>query len=156
MPEIDGSLEQGFEHANPTPPDPGEQIENKAAELEGLDHACPVPGARNVGGGGAGGHYALNLEEIQAYAKEVDQVVEEAQERQQNLQRARDDIEAPAPDQHSRFQAGKAKDSIKAAMEHLQGIITYGQSFAKDLRASAEEYRKAEEQGSEDFRNLAP
>jgi hypothetical protein len=155
MSELHGAVARGFEHANPAPPDPGEQIENRVNNLADLDHKCPAPGARNVGGGGAGGHYALNTEQIKAYAKEVEEVVEEAQVCKNDLQGAHDDITAPAEDKHSHFQAKESHKSMAAAATHLQSVIDYGARFAKDLRASVEQYREAEEQGAKKFGNVA-
>jgi hypothetical protein len=65
------------------------------------------------------------------------------------------DIKAPAQDKHSGFQAGKAQESMKAAMQHLQGVIDYGTRFAKDLRASAEKYREQEQHSAGEFGKLA-
>jgi uncharacterized protein YukE len=137
------------------PPDAATQIENKVKGLENLDHECVLPGARTVGGSGAGGHYALNTEQIDAYAKEVDDIVEEAQECLLDLKSAYSDIKAPAPDKHSGFQAGKAQESMKAAATHLQGVINYGTQFAKDLRASAERYRAQEQHSAREFGKFA-
>jgi flagellar biosynthesis chaperone FliJ len=140
-----------------SPLSPNEQIEFQVG-TSALRHA--LPGGENaggpvVGGGGAGGHYALNTEQIDARAKEVEEVVAEAQHCRQGLQEADNDIKAPAEDKHSQSQAGQAHRSMEAAATHLQGIIDYGTRFAKNLRASAEKYRQAEERGAGEFGKLA-
>jgi uncharacterized protein YukE len=144
-----------MEMRGPVKTDPGtpeEQYDRVAKSQEGAQDAGR---GWNIGGGGAGGHYALNTEQIDARAKEVEEVVQEANGCYQDLQTAHEDIKAPAGDKHSGYQAGKGHDSMKAAMEHLQGIIDYGTRFAKDLRASAEKYRAQEEHAAGEFGRLA-
>jgi hypothetical protein len=161
MPEMRGPIDPGPDQPNqpPTtdqqPPDAAAQIENRVTGLENLDNKCVLPGTREVGGGGAGGHYALNLEQIEAHAKEVDEIVQEAQQSHRALQEAHNDITPPAPDEHSHGQARQGRESVQKAMAHLKGVIKYGTRFAKDLRASAEKYREAEEHGAGELGKLA-
>jgi hypothetical protein len=108
-----------------------------------------------LGGGGVTGHFAVNPEQVEAYAKRVEHVVERARKLEHKLGDAHRNITPPAPDKHSQSQSGKAKDSVQAAITHLHGLRNYGQGFAKELRASAQAYRGADEQGARDLGKLA-